>query len=46
MNKSNRHKTAKNKKFYNNGEKNDKIKLSHLAFEQQTNYRILYSPTI
>lgn len=46
MNKSNRHKTAKNMKFYNNSEKNDKIKLSHVALEQQTYYRILYSPTI
>lgn len=37
------HKTAKNNKFYNNGNKNDKIKLSRVALEQQTNYRILYT---
>jgi hypothetical protein len=46
MNKSNRHKIAKNKKFYNNGKKNDKLKLLRVALEQQTNYRTLYSPTI
>jgi hypothetical protein len=45
MNSSNRHKTAKNMKFYN-GKKNDKIKLSCVALEHPTNYKILYSPTI
>lgn len=40
------HKTAKNKKFYNNVKKNDKLKISRVALEQPTNYRILYTPTI